>query len=106
VSFHGSLSDLADSSSYTPSIKTKILVCHGANDQMISSEQVQHFKKQMDSVGADYKFISYPDAEHGFSNPQATENGKTFQIATAYNEEADTDSWQQMLSLLKKTFSS
>ena len=106
VSFHGSLRDLTSSSTYTSSTKTKMLVCHGEKDQMISSEQVQHFKKQMDSIGANYTFIGYPEAEHGFTNPQATENGKTFNIATAYNKEADKNSWEEMLSFLKKVFSS
>ena len=106
VSFHGSLRDLISSSAYAKSIKTKMLVLHGEKDQMISKEQVQYFKKQMDSIGADYKFIEYPDAEHGFTNPQATANGKTFNIPTAYNESADKSSWKEMLSFLANTFSS
>ncbi len=105
VSFHGSLRLLAEENSFPSSIKTKILVCHGENDSMIPAEHVQNFKKEMEVKQADCKFISYPGAAHGFTNPQATENGKKFNIDTAYNAEVEKSSWQEMLRFLKSVFS-
>ena len=72
------------------------MVCQDA-DSMIPEEKVKNFKKEMEDAGVDYKFISYPEAQHGFTNPQATENGKKFGIPTAYNEEADKGSWEELL---------
>ena len=83
VSFHGSLIGVpADKAT----LKAKILVCHGADDQFVKPEEVAQFKKQMDSVGADYTFKSYIGATHAFSNPNATKMGEQFKIPIAYNE--------------------
>ena len=103
ASFHG---NLIPRTSITPgSVKAKVLVCHGSADSMIPEEQVQNFKKEMDTAGVDYKFISYLSAQHGFTNPQATENGKKFNIPTAYNEKADKASWEELLKLFDRIFS-
>ncbi|MDE0118821.1 MAG: dienelactone hydrolase family protein [Bdellovibrionales bacterium] len=102
ASFHGSLDPHTNIK--PGSVKTKVLVCHGEADSMIPKEKVQNFKKEMEEAGVDYKFISYPDAQHGFTNPQATENGKKFDIPTAYNEKANTDSWEEMLKFFKQLF--
>jgi len=92
VSFHGSLLG-------TPArkdlLKTKLLVLHGNADPLVNP-QVAQFKKQMDSIGADYKFIGYDSAMHAFTNPDATELGKKFKMPIAYNAAADTASWKEM----------
>ena len=59
----------------------------------------------MDTAGVDYKFISYQGALHGFTNPQATENGKKFGIPIAYNELADKSSWEEMQKFFTRIFS-
>lgn len=104
VSFHGSLRLLDSENTFPSAIKTKILVCHGEKDSMIPTEHVHNFKKEMDVKKADCKFISYPQAAHGFTNPLATENGKKFNIDTAYDEEAEKSSWQEMGRFLKSVF--
>jgi dienelactone hydrolase len=99
VSFHGSLLG-------TPAkkelLKTKLLVLHGNADPMVNP-QVAQFKKQMDSIGADYKFIGYDSATHAFTNPASTENGKKFKMPIAYNAKADTASWKEMESFFSST---
>ena len=103
VSFHG---DLESQIAIQPNqVKAKILVCHGSKDSMIPEEKVIHFKKEMDTANADYKFIGYSDALHGFTNPQATENGKKFGIPIAYNEKADKASWEEMQKFFNQIFS-
>jgi len=100
VSFHGNLVPRVVSKG----INTKILVCHGGADTTVPDTQVQSFKEEMDSLGADYKFVVYPDALHGFTNPTATEKGKKFNMPIGYNEEADKASWQDMLKFFKEIF--
>jgi dienelactone hydrolase len=85
-------------------LKAKILICHGADDQFVKKEEVDRFKKQMDSIQADYTFKAYPGAGHAFSNPKATEVGKRFNIPIAYNAAADSASWNDMKDFFDKIF--
>jgi dienelactone hydrolase len=56
----------------------------------------------MDSIGANYTFKVYPGATHAFTNPQATELGKKFNIPIAYNAAADSASWNDMKSFFQQ----
>jgi dienelactone hydrolase len=85
-------------------LKSKILVCHGSDDSYVPQKDVDQFKKQMDSIGAAYTVKIYPGSTHAFTNPQATELGKKFNMPIAYNEAADTASWKDMLIFFKELF--
>jgi len=101
VSFHGSLAGVTPDKEL---LTSKILVCHGAADKFISAEEEARFKKGLDSIGADYTFKSYPGALHAFSNPDATETGKKFNLPIAYNAAADSASWQDMQAFFARIF--
>lgn len=101
VSFHGGLAVVPAEEGKTTA---KVLVCHGGADKFISDEELKKFKENMDAAKVDYTFISYPDATHAFSNPDATENGKKFGIPIAYNMAADKKSWEDMKAFFKKLF--
>jgi dienelactone hydrolase len=101
VSFHGGLAGMAPDKNL---LKAGILVCHGDSDSFVQPAEVALFKKQMDSIGADYTFKSYPDATHSFTNPQATEWGQKFKIPIAYNAAADTASWKDMKDFFGRIF--
>ena len=103
VSFHGSLTAVKPAQS--GSVKAKILVLHGGADKLVTPEQVEAFKQEMKSAGADFRFISYPGATHSFTNPEATELGKKFNMPIAYNAEADRKSWVELKEFLKSIFS-
>ena len=100
VSFHGGLQGLAPDKS---KIKAKILVCHGAADEF-ENPHVAGFKKEMDSAGVKYTFKEYAGATHAFSNPNATETGKKFNMPIAYNAAADKASWEDMQVFFKEIF--
>jgi dienelactone hydrolase len=99
VSFHGGLEGVKPDKNL---LKAKVLVCHGGSDPFVPQAQVDMFKKQMDSVGADYSFKVYPGATHAFTNPDATANGKKFNLPIAYNAAADSASWKDMKEFLEK----
>ncbi|MBS1497153.1 MAG: dienelactone hydrolase family protein [Bacteroidetes bacterium] len=101
VSFHGIL---LGAPAVKGLLKSPILICHGNDDQFVKPDEVAKFKKQLDSIGADYSFKAYPGATHAFTNPQATELGKKFNIPIAYNAAADSASWQEMKDFLLKYF--
>lgn len=101
VSFHGNLVGVPADKDL---LKAKVLVCHGADDQFVKPEEVAKFRKQMDSIGADYTFKIYDGATHAFSNPAATEWGKKFMLPIAYNAAADIASWNEMKVFFGKIF--
>jgi dienelactone hydrolase len=101
VSFHGNLAGVPADKNL---LKAKILVCHGNDDQFVKPEEVATFKKQMDSIGADYTFKQYAGATHAFSNPAATEMGQRFKIPIAYNAAADSASWKELKDFFEKIF--
>jgi len=85
-------------------LKAKVLVCHGEADNFVPQEQVDAFKKGMDSIGADYTFKTYANATHAFTNPEATETGKKFRMPIEYNAAADSASWNDMKDFFKNIF--
>ncbi|MEO6818515.1 MAG: dienelactone hydrolase family protein [Ginsengibacter sp.] len=100
VSFHGSLKGVTPNKDL---IKAKILVCHGAADQF-ENPNVAQFKKEMDSAHIDYIFKEYAGATHAFTNPDATEVGKKFNMPVEYNAAADKASWNDMKDFFKNIF--
>ena len=102
VSFHGNLA--AVKPAQPGSVKAKILVLHGADDKFTTAGQIESFKKEMKDAGADFRFISYPGAMHGFTNPDADKYGKEFKMPLAYNEKADKESWMEMKEFLNTIF--
>jgi len=98
VSFHGGLKGVAVNKNL---LKAKILVCQGGSDKFVPEADRTMFKHQMDSIGASYTFITYPDAMHAFSNPEATELGKKFSLPLGYNKSADLNSWNDMKRFFK-----
>ncbi|MGO8989455.1 MAG: dienelactone hydrolase family protein [bacterium] len=103
ASFHGSLT--AVKPAQPGSVKAKILVLNGGADKFITPEQIEAFEREMKSAGVDFRFISYPGALHSFTNPEATELGKKFNMPIAYNAEADRKSWGELKEFLKNIFS-
>jgi dienelactone hydrolase len=101
VSFHGNLVGTPPDKNL---LKAKVLVCHGADDKFVQQPEVEKFKKQMDSIGADYTLKVYPNATHAFTNPAATTNGQKFNIPIAYNAAADSASWNDMKEFFGRIF--
>ena len=100
VSFHGNLVGVTPDKNL---LRAKILICHGDSDQFVNAE-VPVFKKQMDSIGADYTFKSYPNATHAFTNPDATIMGEKFKMPIKYDAAADSASWKDMREFFEKIF--
>ncbi len=91
VSFHGGLGK--DASRATNPIKTKILVCHGADEIYVPKEEVDAFQKEMRDSNADWQMIYYANAVHSFTDPDAGSDKST---GAAYNAIAARRSWEHM----------
>jgi dienelactone hydrolase len=92
VSFHGGLEGVQP----RKGTKVEFLVCHGGADNFVPQQQVDGFRKSMDSAGLKYTFKTYEGATHAFTNPNATEKGKEHNLPIRYNAAADSASWNDM----------
>ncbi len=102
VSFHGALGSFH--TARPGSIEPKILVCHGAADSMVSMDDLEAFRQEMDTAQADYEVLLLDGAKHGFSNPAADVNAEKYAIDLGYSAQADEDSWAAMRALFDKVF--
>jgi len=85
-------------------VKAKLLVLNGADDPFNKPEQIAGFKKDMQAAKAELTFIDYPGAVHAFTNPEATEAGKKFNLPLAYNAEADKQSKAEAAKFFSAAF--
>lgn len=102
VSFHGALGSFHTAE--PGAIKPAILVCHGAADSMVSMQDLDAFKQEMDQARADYEVLVLDGARHGFTNPQADINAEKYGIDLGYQQQADARSWSAMQSLFERVF--
>lgn len=86
--FHASLG-LNTPAPAAGTVKAKILILNGADDPFVKREQYDVFKKDLDAAHADYRIIEYPGAVHAFTNPEATELGKKFNLPLRYDAQVD-----------------
>jgi len=101
VSFHGGMGGTPVDKKL---LKAKVLVCQGGNDKFVAQKDVDKFKHQLDSIGADNAVKIYANATHAFTNPDATETGKKFNMPIEYNAEADRNSWNDMKDFFASVF--
>ena len=85
-------------------MKAKVLVLNGADDPFIKPDSIEAFKKEMDGAKVAYVYISYPGAVHAFTNPEATEKGKQFNLPLAYNAKADEQSKAEAAKFFSAAF--
>lgn len=89
VSFHGSLFPPQDAAK----IKASIAILHGEADTFIKPETIVQVKQALEGAKADWFMVSYAQAVHAFTNPDAD----SFKIpGIGYNEKAAKRSWAEM----------
>jgi len=99
ASFHGGLATPKPEDARH--IKAKILAMHGADDPYVKPDEVAAFQQEMRAAKVDWQFITYGNAVHSFTNPEAgTDNSK----GAAYNEKADKRSWEAMKLFFAEIF--
>ena len=87
-------------------VKAKILILNGADDPFVKKEQYEAMQKDFDAAKADYRVIEYPGAVHAFTNPEATELGKKFNLPLKFDakvtEQAEAEAAKFLAADLKK----
>ena len=102
VSFHGSLGTQMPAEA--GKVKSKVLVCNGADDPFVPADLIGVFKNEMESAGVDYELVNYEGAKHSFTSRGADELGARFEMPLEYNEAADKASWQKMQEFFDNIF--
>jgi len=102
VSFHGALG--TQSPARPGQVKARVLVFNGADDVMVKPEQVQAFEQEMRAANVNVEVVNYSGVKHSFTNPDADDFAKRFDMPLAYNAQADAASWARMQTFLKSVF--
>ncbi|QEN06542.1 dienelactone hydrolase family protein [Oceanispirochaeta crateris] len=93
ASFHASINTGLDAGK--GDVKTPLLVLQGAGDPAAPPQKQEAFRKEMNSAGANYEYVIYPDVNaHNFTNPEGS---------SYYPEEAE-DAWGKMLDFFQEIF--
>jgi len=101
ASFHGGLDAEAGLLAEAGKIPAKVLVLHGAADPFVKPVEVAAFQKEMTDAQADWQFINYGGAVHGFTMKSA---GNDPAKGVAYDETANQRSWQALKAFLAELF--
>ena len=99
VTFHGSLAPPDDTQA--KQIKTSIVILHGAEDGFVKPETIDAVRKSLDAAKVDWYMVSYANAVHAFSNPDANSYNLP---GIAYNEKAAKRSWEEMQRFFHEKF--
>ncbi|MFV5491265.1 dienelactone hydrolase family protein [Acinetobacter sp. ASP199] len=100
ATFHANLSPKAPAQE--GQVQAEILVLHGEQDSMVSLDDVESFRKEMQAAHVQHEVIIFKDAKHGFSNPLANERAKANGVDLGYNAEAEQQSLEAMYALLAR----
>lgn len=100
ATFHANLS--AQNAAQKGQFQAEVLVSHGEIDSMVSLEDVENFKKEMNDADVKHTVLMLKNAKHGFSNPQADERAQANNVDLGYNADAEKASLEAMYALLKR----
>ena len=100
ATFHANL--LPKAPAQEGQVQAEILVLHGEQDSMVSLDDVESFRKEMQAANVKHDVIIFKDAKHGFSNPLADERAKANGVDLGYNAEAEKQSLEAMYALLAR----
>ena len=91
VTFHGGL--VVPDEQQARKIRAPIVILHGAEDTFVKPETIDGMRKALDAAKVDWFMVSYAQAVHAFTNPDAD----SFKIpGIGYNEKAAKRSWDEM----------
>ena len=97
ASIHGTLQTSHPAQEH--SVKTKILVCHGALDPHVPMSQVNDFVAEMNNARTDWQLVIYGGAMHGFTHQDGP-----YSPGVAYDAASDHRSAKAIQGFLSEIF--
>lgn len=94
VSLHGGLS--TPNPEDAKQIKATVLVCHGADDTVVSDSELMAFMEEMRGADIDWYLLILGNSVHGFTHRHD---------ADRFNEKAEERSWEAMKDLFERVLS-
>ncbi|MEP7067639.1 MAG: dienelactone hydrolase family protein [Usitatibacter sp.] len=99
VTFHGGL--VVPDEQQARKIRAPIVILHGAEDTFVKPETIDGMRKALDAAKVDWFMVSYAQAVHAFTNPDAD----SYKIpGIGYNEKAAKRSWDEMARFFQVQF--
>ena len=87
------------------SMKSAVLVINGSEDGFLKPESVASFSQDMFKANVDFTYMNLKGVKHSFTNPQADEFSKKFNIPSLqYNKQSDERSWAAMQKFFQHVF--
>jgi dienelactone hydrolase len=98
VTFHGLLSTQRPAAG--GEVRSPLLICSGAEDALVSPEQLLSFQKEMTAASADFQIAVFGGAGHSFTKPDAAKRP-----GFGYHRQADRDAWSLAANFFRQRFS-
>lgn len=102
VSVYGSLTTNAPAKA--GSMKSRVLVLNAVGDPFAKPESMNAFRNEMKVAKVSYRVVDFPGVKHGFANPDATANGKKFNMPIAYDAGADRKARAEIAKFFSEVF--
>lgn len=99
TSFHAVLgSKGAKTVPIAKNINGSLLMLHGYNDPLVSTDDLLSTQKEFDDARVDWQMHIYGHTSHAFTNPQAHDMAQ----GLIYNEKSSDRAWQAMTNFFQK----
>lgn len=89
ASFHGLLDTPRPEDALN--IRAEVLVFAGAQDTLVTDQDIRAFEREMTNAGVNWQLIKYGGAKHAFTN--RIDAAKLQRLGFDYSEQADRRSW-------------
>jgi dienelactone hydrolase len=99
VTFHSGLN--AEAPEDAGKIRARVLICHGAEDPLVSKDAIDTLMSEFRRDKVDWQFIHYGNAMHSFSNPAADMSKMP---GLAYDRKTESRSWMTMQHWFEEAF--
>lgn len=105
VSFHGLMGNTLGELKANPAPQAKkihgsILLLHGNEDPLVSSDDIRHLQKKLTDAQVDWQMNIYGNVAHAFTNPLANEP----KLGMVYNASAESRAWKAMYNFFEEKF--
>ena len=100
ASFHGTLTP--KSPAQNGKVHAELLIQHGEADSMVTLDDLEAFRQEMDAANVRYHVDVYAGAKHGFTNPAADERARVNGVDLGFNAHAAQQSSQALDQFLAR----
>lgn len=83
--------------------KGRLFIAAGLNDALVPRAQIDSLIDELTAANVSFELLTFPGAQHAFTNPKADEYGRRFDLPLKYDPGADRTSWHALLDFLDQT---